>query len=111
MTQTLLSAGNPHGRDYNHPFPLPNGYRDCLNHSDASECLVAQDERLARLRSAQTFTILPHARFCVRTGNDEVGKEHSTIVLMSVRIPYNVSKRKRTLDFEKPVSIPVVRYE
>jgi hypothetical protein len=87
MTQTLLGAGIPHGRDYNRPFPLPKGYRDCLNRSDASGCLVAQDELVARLRSAQTFIILPHARFRVRTGNDEVDKEHSTIVLMSVRIP------------------------
>src|ERR671928_2191501 len=81
--------------------------RDCLNCS-AVRCrpVVRCANGLLESQHKQTFTILPRSRFRARTGNDEVGKVHSTAVLLSGIVPENTIKRNRTLDSEKHVTIP-----
>ena len=69
-------------------YPLPKGYRDYLN-CPAVDALQWFAVRTGLLESQhkQTFIILPRSRFRARTDNDEVGKVHSTPVLLAGIVP------------------------
>ena len=80
----MLCTGTPHGRDYNRPFPLPKGLQGLLE-LFCCGMLYSQHK--------QTFTILPHALFRVRTSNDEGGNVHSMSVLL---MPNHTIKHDKT---------------